>query len=171
MKKQNRAKQNLKNNIEKHHHQTCKTKQTKRSPTNKKAWNKWNNTYARIHNTCLCRSFNQMLEALGGCQGLKYFSLFPSGTTHCPGFGCDSFFQSRWHGATSWICAGNYVDNTQGCFHYYWAGLMQTQGLLCFSLHSTNEWSEGIQEVGRGHSWDSWCQLTKAVFHTIWRHA
>lgn len=29
----------------------------------------------------------------------------------------------------------------------------------------------GVQEVGRGYNWDSWIQLTKGIFPTIWHHA
>ena len=60
---------------------------------------------------------------------------------------------------------------TQGCFCYCWAVLTQSQGLFCFSHHTTSEEVEVVQEAGRGRSWDSWPQLTKGIFHTIWRHA
>ena len=60
---------------------------------------------------------------------------------------------------------------TQGCFCYCWAVLTQSQGLFCSSHHPTSEWAGGAQGVGRGHSRDSWPQLTKGISHTIWRHA
>ena len=59
----------------------------------------------------------------------------------------------------------------QECFSYCWAVLTQSQGLCCFSHHPTSEEAGGAQEAGRGHSWDSWPQLTKGIFHTIWHHA
>ena len=59
----------------------------------------------------------------------------------------------------------------QGCFSYCWAVLTQSQGLFCSSPHPTSEEAGGAQEVGRGHSRDSWPQLTKGIFHTVWRHA
>ena len=49
--------------------------------------------------------------------------------------------------------------------------LTQSQGLFCFSHHPTREEAGGAQGVGRGHSWDSWPQLTKGIFQTMWRHA
>ena len=60
---------------------------------------------------------------------------------------------------------------TQGCFSYCWAVLTQSQGLFCSSHHPTSEEAGGAQEVWRGHSRDSWPQLTKGIFHTIWHHA
>ena len=59
----------------------------------------------------------------------------------------------------------------QGCFSYCWAALTQSQGLFCFSHHPTSEEAGGAQEAGRGHSRDSWPQLTKGIFHTISHHA
>ena len=60
---------------------------------------------------------------------------------------------------------------TQGCFRYCWAVLTQSQGLFCFSPHPTSEQAGGAQEAGRGHSRDSWPQLTKGIVHTIGCHA
>ena len=59
----------------------------------------------------------------------------------------------------------------QGCFSYCWAVLTQSQGLCCSSPHPASEEAGGAQGVGRGHSRDSWPQLTKGIFHTIWHHA
>ena len=42
---------------------------------------------------------------------------------------------------------------------------------FCFSPHPTSEEAGGAQEVGRGHSRDSWPQLTQGIFHTIGCHA
>ena len=55
----------------------------------------------------------------------------------------------------------------QRCFPYCWAVLTQSQGLSCFSHHPASEEAGGAQEVGKGHSRDSWPQLTKGIFHTI----
>ena len=60
---------------------------------------------------------------------------------------------------------------TQGCVSYCWAGLAQRQGLFCSSLCPTSEQAGGAQGVGRGHSQDSWPQLTQGIFQTIWCHA
>lgn len=59
---------------------------------------------------------------------------------------------------------------TQGCFHYCWAGLVQYQGLCCFSPHSTLKWVGGAQGIGRRCSWGSWSRLTKDTPHTLWHH-
>ena len=45
------------------------------------------------------------------------------------------------------------------------------QGLFCSSPHPTSEQAGGAQEAGRGHSQDSWPQLTKGMSHTIGHHA
>ena len=37
---------------------------------------------------------------------------------------------------------------TQGCFSYRWAVLTQSQGLFCFSPHSTNKRAGGAQGIG-----------------------
>ena len=60
---------------------------------------------------------------------------------------------------------------TQRCFSYCWAVLTQSEGLFCFSPYSTSEEAGGGQEAGRGHSQDSWPQLTKGIFQTIGCHA
>ena len=58
----------------------------------------------------------------------------------------------------------------QGCFCCCWAVLTESRPLLLLTPpHQRVGW--GAQEVGRGHSWDSWPQLTKGVFHTRWCHA
>ena len=58
----------------------------------------------------------------------------------------------------------------QGCFRYCWAVLTQSQGLCCLSRHPTSEEAGGAQGVGRGPGQDSWPQLTKGIFHTVWCH-
>ena len=60
---------------------------------------------------------------------------------------------------------------TQGCVSYCWAALAQRQGLFCSSLCPTSEQAGGAEGVGRGHSQDSWPQLTQGIFQTIWCHA
>ena len=60
---------------------------------------------------------------------------------------------------------------THWCFRCCWAVLTQSEGLFCFSPHPTSEQSGDAQEAGRGHSQDSWPQLTRGIFHTIWCHA
>lgn len=41
------------------------------------------------------------------------------------------------------------------------------QGLFCFSYYPESEGPGVAQEVGRGHSWDTWPQMTKGIFHGI----
>jgi len=60
---------------------------------------------------------------------------------------------------------------THQCFHYCWAVLTQSQGFFCFSHHPTSEEARGARGVGRGHSQDSWPQMTTGIFRTTWRHA
>jgi len=60
---------------------------------------------------------------------------------------------------------------TQRCFSYRSAMLTQSQDLFCFSHCPANKWVRGAQEVGRGHSWDSWLQIIKGISHSIWCHA
>jgi len=56
------------------------------------------------------------------------------------------------------LCFGSSLKTmliSQGCFSYCLAVLTQSQGLFCFSHHSTSEQAWSVQEVGRGHSLDS----------------
>ena len=76
--------------------------------------------------------------------------------------------------ASMGLCFGFVLETVliiQGCFHYCWAVLTQSQGLFCLSPHPTSEEAGGAQGVWSGHSWDSWPQLTKGISHTIWHHA
>jgi len=59
----------------------------------------------------------------------------------------------------------------QGCFSYWWAVLTQSQGHFCFSPHPTSEEAGSAQGAGRGHSQDSWPQLTQGIFPAVWHHA
>lgn len=63
------------------------------------------------------------------------------------------------------------MKDTTGIFSYCWAVLAQCQGLLCFSGCPNRELARGVQGVGKGHSWDSWPQLTTSIFQTIWHCA
>lgn len=61
---------------------------------------------------------------------------------------------------------------THQCFGCFWTVLAQCQGFLFFPLfptppHPCSEQAEGGQEVGRGQSQESWCQLAKGIFHTL----
>lgn len=57
----------------------------------------------------------------------------------------------------------------QGCISFCWAGLAQLQDLFSFSLHTTSEKPEDVQEVERGKSWGS--QVTQEIFQNVWHHA
>jgi len=83
----------------------------------------------------------------------------------CDGFGQDrvNFLCSSYYRAMFWICA-EIVLIAQGCLRYCWAVPTQSQGLFCFSPHPTSEQAGGAEEVGRGHSWESWPQLAKGIF-------
>ena len=58
----------------------------------------------------------------------------------------------------------------EGRFHYCWAVLTESQGLFCCSHHPTSKLARSAQEAGRGRSQDSWPELTKGIFHTLWCH-
>jgi len=68
------------------------------------------------------------------------------------------------------ICAENSVDNA-GMFSLL-PNSPYTVSRPCLLLtwpHQRADW--GPLDVGRGCCWDSWPQLTKGVFHTVWHHA
>ena len=46
--------------------------------------------------------------------------------------------------------------------------LTQCQDIFCFSRFPASQLAGGAQIVGRGHSQDSWSQLTKWMFHARW---
>ena len=87
----------------------------------------------------------------------------------CTVFGWDRFhfLRSSSYGTVFWIC-----DQTVLVTHWRcsccWTDLAQHQGLFYFSCCPTSELAGGAQEVGRGCSRDSWPQLTKGIFHTMW---
>jgi len=67
-----------------------------------------------------------------------------------------------------WICEENSVDNTE-MFLLLLSSAYTDSGP--FLLLTPPHHAEDTQEVGRGHSWDSWPQLTEGISHTIQRHA
>ena len=72
------------------------------------------------------------------------------------------------------LCSGFVLKSVliiQRYFHYCWGVLTQGQGLLCSSHHCTSKEAGVAHGVGRGHGWDSWAQLTKGIFHTVWGDA
>lgn len=50
---------------------------------------------------------------------------------------------------------------TQGCFSYCWSVLGQHPDFFCFSHLLTSKWPGGVHKSERGHSQDSWPQMTK----------
>lgn len=46
--------------------------------------------------------------------------------------------------------------------------LIQHQGLFCLSHRPACEQAAGAQSLGKGHSQESWPQLTRGIFHTMW---
>ena len=46
-----------------------------------------------------------------------------------------------------------------------WAALHRVKAFSALSPHPSSERAGGAQEAGRGHSRDSWPQLTKGIFH------
>jgi len=63
------------------------------------------------------------------------------------------------------------VSITQGRSSYHGVVLTQHPGLFCPSTHPTNDQTGGVPEAGRGHSWDSWPQVTKVISRTTGHHA
>lgn len=50
---------------------------------------------------------------------------------------------------------------------YCWAVLAQCHSFLFFYLYPTlPQWVSG-----RGHNWDSWPELAKGIYHTVYNHA
>lgn len=84
----------------------------------------------------------------------------------CAHFGWDrvNFLQSSYRGAAFCICAAIRVE-IQGCFHYCWAGLTQSQGLCC-SLPTMGR-AGGAAESGRGHGWAQVWVISQ-LFHSAW---
>ena len=97
------------------------------------------------------------------------FKCFPK--HRCIGSGWDgvNFPHSRPHSAV--LCIGSWkgVDNTPG----FWRLLSSAPTASRLSLqHSPpHQWAGGGQDLGRGHSQDSWLKLTEGIFHTIWSSA
>ena len=60
---------------------------------------------------------------------------------------------------------------THWCFSCCWAVLTLSQGFFSFSYYSASEEAGWTQQARRGHSQDSWPQLAKGIFHTMWHHA
>lgn len=59
---------------------------------------------------------------------------------------------------------------SQGCFWHCTEVLTQHQDLPCLLPHPTSRWARDAQGVWRRHGWDSWPQVTKGIFHTLWHH-
>ena len=80
----------------------------------------------------------------------------------CPGFVWDrvNFFSGSWCTVAFWIWDENNVDNIV----MFSVAARQSRTLQLLML-------PGAQEVGRGHGWDSWPQLTQGIFHAVWCHA
>lgn len=68
-------------------------------------------------------------------------------------------------------CFGLRMRIAQWCFSSCWAGLTMSQGVFNFSCCSASKEAEGAQGAEKEHSWESWPQLTKGIFHTIRHHA
>lgn len=71
-----------------------------------------------------------------------------------------------------WICDEKSVDST-GMF-YLWLNGTNTESRAFLSLTPPHQWAAGgAQWVGKGHSWDSQCQMAKgwrSSSHSIRRH-
>ena len=79
---------------------------------------------------------------------------------HRAGFGWGNFLPRSWCGAVF-----GSVLVTLGRCRYCWAALAQRWGLFCSSAHPTSERAGGARGAGRGHSRDSWPQLTQGTSH------
>ena len=90
----------------------------------------------------------------------------------CAGLGWDrvNFLHSSWYGAMLWIYAENSVDNSGMFSLLLSSAYAASRPFLPLTPHV--QWGGwDAQEVGRGHSRDSWSQLTQGIFQTIWGHA
>lgn len=65
-----------------------------------------------------------------------------------------------------WLCGGHSIDNTGMFLLFLSRACTQPSPFLLIPSEGT----AGAQELGRGHSWDSWLQVTKQIFYTIWQH-
>ena len=82
------------------------------------------------------------------------------------------FFHSTLYMVMFWICAENRVDNTEMFLLLLSNAYTESRPFLLLTPHHlTGKEAEGAQGFGRGHSWDSWPQLTKGISHTMWHHA
>lgn len=94
---------------------------------------------------------------------------FRNSLSTCAGFGCVIFFLIPSIGLFFEFMLNRSLI-IQGCLGYYWAALAQSQDIFCFSAHLSSKQAGGAQGAGRGHSWDTWAQLTMEIFHTVWYH-
>lgn len=83
----------------------------------------------------------------------------------CAGFGWINILHMSWYG----LCYG--IANRDILYRDILAIAkqcwQQSQGLFCFSPHSTGGETGGSQEVGKEHRWEGWPNWPTETFHTI----